>query len=209
MKEEPTQKSDWILLYENSSEIKIMKSGAQHRADVLNDICMNTPVRTRSDYQTICNDVDGFIKRELGKDPEVQKLIKYVNIEAIKEPKPLRELRVYVENFKPEYLFTNVKFNGDEWIVDHETIELFADIHHRKYAKTKNQKKRYKKTLEFCDFLNSLIDEGYITSKTHIVAAMKETETGRRLFDKYVPDLNFVLDETTLTQQISNQFTNH
>lgn len=138
-----------ILLQEDGAPIKQLYQSAQEAAKRLNELNQLRPIRSREDYQAIALDLKGYIHSEMMKDPRVAELSEILPIEDMKVPAELQRLESLV---KRSGSFTGIVFNGEEWEVDSQQVELLADKY-RVYAERPEEIERYNDAVELVRIL--------------------------------------------------------
>lgn len=192
---EKVDRKEWVLLKTVYPEaIESFKTQLHLACENLNRLNELVPITSASEFIDLKDGIDEYLKREMLKDAEIQKLSKLVPIESIIIPDNLQKIKNAVNStsgtiahthFGSVSVFNYLKYKS-KWLLINEEIENTCD-QFRLFANTKQQFQKLKAAQILADYLNT-ISIGLYSRDVFLNVMVTHDSLG-----KWSPSIDFVL----------------
>lgn len=158
-------RKDWVLLKTVYPEaIQAFKSQMQLASENLNRLNQLVPITSETEFTKFKEGINEWVKAEMLKDAEIQKLSKLVNIDSIIIPDNLLKIKNAVNatsgtithtHLGKVSVFNYMRFKSDKWVLLHDEVERACDQWHL-FANTKQHFEKLRAAQTLCDYLNTI-----------------------------------------------------
>jgi hypothetical protein len=158
-------RKEWVLLKTVYPEaIQQFKSQMQLASENLNRLNELVPITSEAEFTKFKEGINEWVKAEMLKDAEIQKLSKFVNIDSIILPDNLLKIKNAVNatsgtithtHLGRVSVFNYMKFKTDKWVLLHDEIESTCD-QFRLFANTKQHLEKLRAAQILCDYINTI-----------------------------------------------------